>query len=443
MLTPAPQGPRDPGAAPEVLSVSEVNARASSLLESAPSLQRVMVEGEVSKWFVANSGHIYFTLKDDNAAVDCVLWRSAALRVPEGIRMGMSVVVQASARLYQAQGRYQLQADSVQPAGEGMLWIRFQELRKKLESAGLFDPARKRAIPRTPRRIGVVTSRDSAAFQDILHVLGRRAPYVEVVLHDARVQGAEAGPTLVRALGRLSKEDVDVVIVARGGGSLEDLWAFNEEAVVRAVAACSHPVISGVGHETDTTLTDFAADLRAPTPSAAAEKAAWAVDELLQRLDDVERRAAKRLAGRLDLARTRVNALAARPVLRKPGAMLVPLRNRLEALAARPVLRSAEGVFAPVRARLQDAERRIPLAVGSRLERGQHAIARAAAGLDALSPLKVLSRGYAVATHAERALTRATDVTPGDVLRIRLAVGALDAEVRAVHSESPPEETDA
>ncbi|RLC75603.1 MAG: exodeoxyribonuclease VII large subunit, partial [Chloroflexi bacterium] len=256
----------------EPYTISQLTAHISRLIDDDPALGDLWVEGEISNFSRASSGHCYFTLKDAGSQIGCVMWRSVAERqryLPTG---GDLVRVHGRVGVYEAGGRYQLYVDKIQPAGVGNLYLEFEQLKARLEADGLFDPQRKRPLPRFPRCIGVVTSPTAAALRDILNVLSRRYPLASVLLSPTQVQGDAAPPQIVAALGALNEQnDVDVIIVARGGGSLEDLWAFNDEQVARAVAASRIPIICGVGHETDFSLADFAADARAPTPSAAAE----------------------------------------------------------------------------------------------------------------------------------------------------------------------------
>src|SRR3972149_4477212 len=256
--------------APPVWTVSALNRRVRGVLDADETLQDVWVTGEISNLSRPASGHVYFTLKDAEASLRCVMWREIASRqiLP---REGQSVEVHGRISLYEAGGQYQLYADGLRPAGEGELYARFVALKARLEAEGLFAPERKRPLPAWPRRIAIVTSPSAAALQDVLTVLARRYPLAEVVLAATPVQGEHAPPEIVKALARANRARPDVILLVRGGGSLEDPWAFNDEGVVRAVAASAAPVVAGVGHETDVTLVDFAADRRAPTPSAAAE----------------------------------------------------------------------------------------------------------------------------------------------------------------------------
>src|SRR5512134_1641005 len=254
-------------------TVSKLTFYIRKLLEENEVLQDVWVQGEISNLSRPASGHVYFTLKDSSAALKCVMWKTSALRLRMGLQDGMEVEVHGRIGVYEVSGQYQLYADQIRPVGEGALYQEFMRLKSMLEAEGLFASERKRPIPMFPHRIGIVTSATGAALRDMLNTLRRRLPLVEVILAPSPVQGVEAPPALVKALQSLVLQSPDVILLARGGGSIEDLWAFNDERVVRAVANSRVPVICGVGHETDFTLSDFAADLRAPTPTAAAELA--------------------------------------------------------------------------------------------------------------------------------------------------------------------------
>ena len=270
---------------PNALTVTDLTRYIREVLEEDPVLMNVRVTGEISNLSRPRSGHIYFTLKDTGAALRCVIWRSSAVRIPHDLQDGMAIEAHGSIGVYEASGQYQLYVRSVQPAGEGRLYQEFLCLKAQLEAEGLFDPEQKQPIPEQPHKIGIVTSTNAAALQDMLNTLQNRYPLVEVILAPASVQGIAAPPEIVRAIRALNRrDDIDVILVARGGGSLEDLWCFNDERVVRAIADSTIPIITGIGHETDFTLSDFAADLRAPTPTAAAVEATPDVRDLYEML---------------------------------------------------------------------------------------------------------------------------------------------------------------
>ncbi len=355
-------------------SVSDVTAQIRTLLEQEPAFQNLYVQGEVSNFSRASSGHIYFTLKDDSAQLGCVIWRSVAYRLDYTPRSGDQVVAHGNIGVYERGGRYQFYVDRVQPAGRGALYEEFERLKRQLEAEGLFDKARKRPLPTFPRRIGVVTSPTTAALRDVLNVLRRRYPLAEVLLAPTLVQGETAPPGIVAALAALNaREDVDVILVVRGGGSIEDLWAFNDERVARAIAGSRLPVVSGVGHETDFTLADFAADVRAPTPSAAAEVVSVDLAEV--------RAAIVQTVNRLD------RALEAR--LTNQQEQVRHLTRALEHLSPRSRLENA-------RQRVDELMARADNQMLHRLEAAQHRTETLAARLKALNPAAVLARGYAI-----------------------------------------------
>ncbi|EPF1321493.1 exodeoxyribonuclease VII large subunit, partial [Pseudomonas aeruginosa] len=310
----------------EVLTVSQLNQRARLLLEDV--FPQVWVEGELSNLARPASGHVYFTLKDSNAQIRCALFRQNALRVRQALRDGLAVKVRGKISLFEGRGDYQLIADTVEPAGDGALRLAFEALKEKLAGEGLFASERKRPLPAHPRRIGIVSSPSGAVIRDIISVFRRRAPQVELTLVPTAVQGREAVAQIVRALQLADRQGFDALILARGGGSLEDLWCFNEEAVARAVAACATPIVSAVGHETDVSISDFVADVRAPTPSAAAELLAPNAGDLQQRLDGLRRRLVLRMRDQLLRERLRLEGVARR--LRHPGERLRQQAQRLD-----------------------------------------------------------------------------------------------------------------
>lgn len=374
----------------------------------------MLVEGELSSSKLHSSGHFYFSLKDEGAVVSSVMWRNAASRLPKIPRDGDRVVVSGRITVYEPRGSYQLVASMMKPAGQGDLQARLEELRRKLTAEGLFDAERKRDLPAYPFKVAVVTSPTGAVLHDIWHVLSRRAPHLELMLVPAPVQGAEAIPGLVAALGRIallegSPEAPDVVIVARGGGSLEDLWAFNEEAVVRAVAACPFPIISAVGHETDTTLCDFAADVRAPTPSAAAELVSEEREVLLAMLSDHLDRSGDALLRMVERRRERLEWMARRPCLLRPEEPIERANQTIDLLSDR----------------MERAQTRV-------LERAQARLVNIAGRLEALSPLKVLSRGYAaISTESGKVVVKASDLAGGDKVKIAFADATRIATIEA------------
>lgn len=396
----------------EALTVSELTREIRSQLED--NFETVRVEGEISGLKRHTSGHVYFTLKDEGAVLSSVLWKGNAARI-QIPRDGERVIAGGRISLFEPRGAYQLIVSTLKPVGEGDLGRRYEELRRKLEAEGLFDPAHKRNFPAYPFRIAVITSSTGAVLQDIRNVLSRRSPHLEVLLIPSPVQGAEAVPGLLQALARLellsgTDFEPEAVIVARGGGSIEDLWAFNDEEVVRAVAGCPWPVISAIGHETDFTLCDFAADLRAPTPSAAAELVAPHREALLEELSAWKERMSEALLSTLERKKERLELLASRPCLKRPRQMLERPLQRLDWL-----------------------EERLHAALSRRSERDSARLSSLAGRLDALSPLKVLSRGFAAAEGTDgRILTSAKSLAKDQELRVRFADGAVLARILSV-----------
>jgi exodeoxyribonuclease VII large subunit len=277
----------------KIYSVSSVNQYIKNMFSNEYALAVVFVKGEISNCKYHSSGHIYFTIKDAFSQLACVMFRGDRNGLDFKMENGMEVVAAGSINVYERDGKYQLYAKKIVQAGDGALAEKYEQLKKKLEAAGYFDEDRKLPIPKYVKRIGIVTAKTGAALQDMIHIAARRNPYVQLILYPARVQGQGAAETIVKGIERLDKESVDVIIVGRGGGSLEDLWAFNEEIVADAIFACRTPVISAVGHETDTTISDYVADLRAPTPSAAVELAVYDVRQVLEELYDYKDRLAR------------------------------------------------------------------------------------------------------------------------------------------------------
>lgn len=400
--------------APRILRVSDLNRRVRTLLDEDPTLADLWVEGEVSQPSYPPSGHCFFTLKDAASQLRAVLFREELARATVRPEHGMQVICHGRLRAYEPQGVYQLYVESVTPAGAGDLHQRYEALRARLAAEGLFDAGRKRPLPRWPRRVGVATSPVGAVWRDIGNVMRRRWPFAELVLSPTIVQGATAAGAITRALERLyAIPDLDLVILARGGGSLEDLWSFNDEAVVRAIVAAPVPVIVGVGHESDVTLADFAADLRAPTPSAAAEQAvpdATQLPAILLRLRD---RAAAAILGQLAQRRASVDAERRALTSRAPDAAAA--RQRVAEL-------------------LDRGER----ALRGRLERARMILVAMRDGLRALGPEAVLERGYAVAHLADGSVVRDASAVPaGSRLDVRVWRGTM---VTTVDETLPPEE---
>ena len=392
-------------------TVTTLTRHLRQLLESDDSLQAIWVQGEVSNFSRPASGHIYFTLKDSGASLRCVMWRNEAARLRLALQDGLAVDVHGSISLYEAGGQYQLYADTIRPLGEGALYQEFLRLKAALEAEGLFDITRKRPIPQFPHRIGIVTSPTGAALRDMLNTLRRRLPLAEVILAATPVQGDEAPAGIVSALAVLNRVAApDVILLARGGGSIEDLWAFNDEQVVRAVVESAAPVITGVGHETDFTLVDFAADLRAPTPTAAAE-----------------------LATPLTVLEIKANLVEINDFLESKMADLVQQQREL-ALRLDDHLR----LFSPARRlqnerqRLDEMTRRWNAAESHRLQFAKEKINGMENRLQALSPLAVLKRGYAVVTKDTSVVTSTSQIQVNDSLRVRIQDGEFNSRVTGI-----------
>jgi exodeoxyribonuclease VII large subunit len=396
-------GPEDP------YSVSEITTRIRTLLEQEPTFQNLWVNGEVSNFSRASSGHCYFTLKDAGAQLSCVIWRSQAHRMRYLPESGDQVLAHGNIGLYEAGGRYQLYVDNVRPAGRGTLQQAYERLKARLEAEGLFDDARKRPLPGYPQRIGVVTSPTAAAFRDVTNVLRRRYPIADVLLSPTPVQGDAAPPQIVAALAALNtRDDVDVILVVRGGGSLEDLWAFNDERVARAVADSRLPVVSGVGHETDFSLADFAADRRAPTPSAAAEIATPDRTELLAGLAQRQQQLHRIVRAHLDGQRERVAQLQRNLKHLSPVRQIANARQQLDGLQARA-----------------DA------ALDHRLAHERQRLREFTAQLRALDPEAVLRRGYAIVRERESGhiVASAAQTAPAQALNVQFKDGVVPVHV--------------
>ena len=423
------------------------------MLES--SYPQIWVEGEISNARLWKTGHLYFTLKDARAQIRAVMFRSTVNLLRFKPENGQHVVARGRVSVYDAKGEYQIVCEHLEPHGLGALQLAFEQLRERLAQEGLFDDARKRALPALPRKIGVVTSPDGAAIRDILNILGRRYPNAHIVISPTRVQGEGASTEIVRALKNLERvSGIDVMIVARGGGSIEDLWAFNEEAVARAVADATVPVVSAVGHETDVTICDFVADVRAPTPSAAAELVVGQLEEFTARINRQEERLMAAARVGLQQRREKVHRLERRPSfsgwparLAGRGRHAAELTHRLSGLTATIVgtrVRRAHVArlrleasnldrrLGRIQTRLVEARARMSRALSDVMGVRRVRLRAAAARLEALSPLGVLSRGYAVCWDAQRssALRRATQVQVGDSVLVTLHSGELDCEVK-------------
>ncbi len=436
----------------EVLTVSQLNGRARVLLEDV--FRSVWVEGEISNLARPASGHMYFTLKDSGAQVRCALFRQSATRVRQALRDGLAVRVRGKVSLFEGRGDYQLILDTVEPAGDGALRLAFEALKEKLGAEGLFSAERKKPLPAHPQRIGIITSPTGAVIRDIISVFGRRAPQVELNLIPTAVQGREAIAQIVRAIRLADGLGFDALILARGGGSLEDLWCFNEEAVARAVAACVTPIVSAVGHETDVSISDFVADVRAPTPSAAAELLAPDSSGIRQRLEGLQRRLLLRMQNRLSHYRLRLDSLTRR--LRHPGerlrqqaqrlddldmrlrrAFLLSLNQRRERLARAETRLAAQHPGRNLKLlaqRLDSLAERLPRAMRELLKDRRQRFQAHLQTLQVVSPLATLARGYSILLDDQgQAIRSAEQTRNGQRLTARLAQGELLVRVEDNH----------
>jgi exodeoxyribonuclease VII large subunit len=437
-----------------VFTVTELTVRVRDVLES--EFVEIWVEGELSNCRVWNTGHLYFTLKDASTQIRAVIFRSALRYLKFKPADGLSVVARGRISVYEPKGEYQLICEHLEPQGLGALQLAFDQLKKRLQDEGLFDQGRKRPLPSLPRKIGIVTSLDGAAIRDIIKVLARRYKNAHLIIRPARVQGEGAAQDIARGLRAIGRvPGVDVVIVGRGGGSIEDLWAFNEEVVARAIALSPVPVISAVGHETDVTIADFVADLRAPTPSAAAEIVVAAKDDFCGRIDRLQDRLGAAARARVQGLSRRVHVIGGRPAFAGfPGRVAMRGRHAADlthtaarimraGLAARDrrlqQLQRQLGSFdvgrrlSDIRTRLVSVEGRLTGAVIRRSHRADAQLRNSARRLETLSPLAVLARGYAVCWTADRTriVRDAADVGPGDSVQVTLAKGELECEVRS------------
>jgi exodeoxyribonuclease VII large subunit len=443
-----------------VYSVSRLNREARFVLNEL--FGTLWIEGEISNFAAPSSGHLYFTLKDAEAQVRCAMFKPQARFLPFKPKNGDLVLAKAEVGLYEPRGEFQLIVESLEPAGDGALLRAFEALKQRLAAEGLFDAEKKKPIPALPECIGVITSPTGAAIRDILTVLRRRFPAIPVVVFPVKVQGSEAKGEIVRALEKADRLKLcDVLILARGGGALEDLWSFNEEAVARAIHACDIPVISAIGHEIDFTVADFVADLRAPTPSAAAEAASPDGAAWLERFENLEQAMASALRRRLSLAErtlqffdkrlqqlqpeTRLNTQAQRLdelELRLRRALLHQLarqENRLQAQTAKLMRHRPDSRFALLDARLEQCGRRLHSALQYRIESFGHSLSAASQQLHALSPLATLARGYSLTTRADDGalLHSCRDVAPGSRIETRLGDGRVLSTVAAIQPDEP------
>ena len=421
-----------------VYSVTRLNNEIKDLLDAVPGYRNLLVQGEISNYKAHSSGHHYMTLKDEGASINAVMFRSDAMRLKFRLENGMKVIVRARVSSFPRTGQVQLYISEVIPDGAGALNLAFEQLKSKLQAEGLFDPAHKKPIPACPQRIALVTSPTGAAVRDMIRILGRRWPLAKVTLYPAQVQGQGAAESIARALMLANAiGEADVILCGRGGGSMEDLWAFNEEVVARAIYDSDIPVISAVGHEPDVTIADFVADLRAPTPSGAAELAVPDRAEYALSVRTLDTRLRTAAHKQLQIRRQRLTTLQERLELRTPANYIAEKRLLLDQMADR--------LCAALPARLTREEQKLAVLHQRLLSAGQGGLhkrrlrfAQTVATLDAISPLRVLARGYAVATKGKRGavVTDAAALQAGDTLHIRFAKGAANCRVTDTEEEA-------
>ncbi|MFC5532580.1 exodeoxyribonuclease VII large subunit [Cohnella yongneupensis] len=443
-----------------ILTIRDINRLIKLKLEGDSSFQDIWLKGEISNFTRHSSGHMYFTLKDEGGRLKCIMFASYNQRLPFAPKDGMKVLARGGISVYERDGQYQFYATAMQPDGIGSLYLAFEQLKRKLDAEGLFSDRFKRPIPSYPRTVGVITSPTGAAVRDIIITIQRRNPGVNVLLYPVSVQGTQAAPSIVKAIGAMNAlGEADVLIVGRGGGSLEELWAFNEEAVARAVRGSRIPIISAVGHETDFTIADFAADLRAPTPTAAAELAVPHVTELKQRIAYMRQQLVSALRVKLERSRERLNRAARSPYFLQPrrsllvqaerldrlrerlnyrmNAQLVRNSDKLTRLIGKLAARNPEQQAMLARQRLDALQRSLTLAMNGLTRMHANRFGSLVRHLDALSPLKVMARGYSlVFDEQERSIVRSVDgVQPGDLIRVRLTDGKLSCQVWGIEGE--------
>lgn len=398
----------------KIFSVSSVNQYIKNMFSREYALSVVFVRGEISNCKYHSSGHIYFSIKDENSQLTCVMFRGDRGGLDFRMENGQEIIVGGSISVYERDGKYQLYAKKIVLAGDGLLSEKYEQLKKKLQDAGYFDEDRKLPIPNYAKRVGIVTAETGAAIQDIIHIATRRNPYVQLILYPAKVQGEGAAKTIAEGIRRLAEESVDVLIVGRGGGSMEDLWAFNEELVAEAIFHCPIPVISAVGHETDFTIADFVADLRAPTPSEAAELAVFDVRQALDMLYTYKDRLARTMLQKIDDWQER----------------LYYVEKQLKSL--NPVNQMREK-----RQRLMDLEEKLGIYAERALTESRQQLALLAGRLDGVSPLKRLSSGYAYVADKNQQLVDSVDkVHKGDKLFLTLSDGMVESTVDSVEKQS-------
>ena len=417
-----------------VYTVSQVTAYIRNMFTQDFALNRISIRGEVSNCKYHTSGHIYFTLKDGGAQIAAVMFAGQRKGLDFELREGQEVTVSGTVDVYERDGRYQLYAKEITREGKGDLFRQFEKLRNELEEMGMFDSSYKQPIPKYARKVGIVTAGTGAAIRDIMNISARRNPYVQLILYPALVQGEQAKYSIAKGIETLDRMGLDVLIVGRGGGSIEDLWAFNEEMVARAIFNCTTPVISAVGHETDVTIADYVADLRAPTPSAAAELAVFDYGQFVEQVNLYRQVLERSMERRLEKLHFRLDQCGMRLKLLSPERQLNDRRQRLADMESR-LERMMEEELGASRLKLEDRKRRLEAQMAFGLTEGKHRLALLSGRLDGLSPLKKLGGGYGFVTDARgRAFTSIAQAEPGDIIRVSVKDGRVDA--RVVETES-------
>ena len=425
------QKPKDTAPKRRVFQVTEITRHIKTLLED--EFGSVWIEGEVSNLRRPASGHLYFTLKDASAQMSAVLFRGNQRGMTADVKDGAKLRVQGEITVYESRGNYQILVRTVEDAGKGSLQEQFEKLKQRLAEEGMFSDERKQPLPRLPRHIGIVTSETGAAVRDMLHVLTRRFPHLHILLAPVAVQGEAAAPQVALAIDTLNqRNDLDIIIVGRGGGSLEDLWAFNEEVVARAIARSRIPIVSAVGHETDFTISDFVADARAPTPSAAAEIAVGEYDHFVEQIADPQRRMVRALQHAVQLLRHRLDTCRQNHVFKDPTKLLDQQRQRVDALL-KDIRHATLGLAQQRQQRIDEAGIKLSHLATVAVDRRRQRLERIESQLRALSPLAVLDRGYSLTRLADGSIVqRADQAAEGDRLVTTLAHGEFESTITGV-----------
>ncbi len=413
----------------EYLTVSELNRYIKYRIDNDENLQEVYLRGEISNFKAHTRGHFYFTLKDENARISAIMFASNTSKVKFIPQDGMKVLVTGKINVYEASGAYQIYVNTMQEDGIGNLYIAFEQLKKKLQEEGLFNEEHKKKIPRIPKRVGVVTAPTGAAIRDILSTIGRRFPLTEVLLFPALVQGDTAYLDIVKQIKKAEEYDLDVLIVGRGGGSIEDLWAFNEEAVARAIYDCPIPVISAVGHEVDFTIADFVADLRAPTPTGAAELAVPNQKDVLNYLGQLTIRSKKAMLTRLNYQKQRLKQILSRPILRQPLRLYEVKEEKFDLLYEK-LLKAMQNKLSSKKYEYElVCQSRVLKSPKTLLDKPVEKYSRLLEKLELLNPLLTIKRGYAVIKKEDKVITSIKQVKKKEVVKFELQDGVLDAQI--------------